>query len=37
MGRGKYGEVVLAREKKSDYIVALKRMNRHELEESNFI
>lgn len=36
LGRGKFGEVVLAREKASDYIVALKRMGRKELADGNF-
>jgi serine/threonine protein kinase len=29
VGRGKFGEVYVAREKGSDYIVAIKRMDRH--------
>jgi serine/threonine protein kinase len=36
LGRGKFGMVYLAREKSSRYIVAIKRMDRIELEKNSF-
>lgn len=36
LGRGKFGIVYSAREKKSSYIVAIKKMSREELKRNNF-
>ena len=36
VGRGKFGEVSVARERSSDLIVALKKMHKAELEDNNF-
>jgi serine/threonine protein kinase len=35
LGRGKYGTVHIAREKKLNFIVALKIMNKSDLKEPN--
>ena len=35
LGRGKFGQVYLAKEKKSKYLVALKVLKRNQLEKSN--
>jgi serine/threonine protein kinase len=34
LGKGKFGNVYLAREKRSNYIVALKILYKHELQEN---
>lgn len=36
LGKGRFGEVFVAREKASEYVVALKRMGRQEIENCNF-
>jgi aurora kinase len=36
LGRGKFGMVYLAREKNSRYVVAIKKMNKAELEKNSF-
>lgn len=36
MGRGKFGYVYAAKEKISDYVVALKKMNKRELKDNDF-
>lgn len=36
MGRGKFGYVYAAKEKQTDYLVALKKMSKKELKENDF-
>jgi serine/threonine protein kinase len=37
LGKGRFGEVFVAREKKSQFVVALKRIARQEIENGNFL
>ena len=36
MGRGKFGYVYAAKQKKTDYLVAIKKMNKKELKDNEF-
>ncbi len=36
MGRGKFGYVYAAKQKKTDYLVAIKKMNKKELKDNDF-
>ena len=37
LGKGRFGEVFVAREKNSQFVVALKRIARQEIENGNFL
>ena len=36
MGRGKFGYVYAAKQKQTDYLVAIKKMNKKELKDNDF-